>query len=72
MTTDGQTPWEATQVATLQVLMIISQKLGDELVGGPAASIPRVAPEHRQNGTKLMVGPWSEAEVSELRVAVQR
>ena len=42
--TDGQSPWEATQVATLDVLMDIAQSFGDELVGGLAASIPRVAP----------------------------
>jgi hypothetical protein len=40
----GQSPWEATQVAALDVLMDIAQSFGDELVGGPAASIPRVAP----------------------------
>ena len=41
---DEQSPWEATQVAALDVLMDIAQSFGDELVGGPAASIPRVAP----------------------------
>ena len=42
--TNGQSPWEATQVAALDVLMDIAQSFGDELVGGPASSIPRVAP----------------------------
>ena len=42
--TDGQSPWEAAQVAALDVLMDIAQSFGDELVGGPASSIPRVAP----------------------------
>jgi hypothetical protein len=41
---DGQSPWEAAQVADLDVLMEIAQSFGDELVGGPAASIPCVAP----------------------------
>ena len=42
--TDGQSPWEAAQVASLDVLMDIAQSFGDELVGGPASSIPRVSP----------------------------
>jgi hypothetical protein len=40
----GQSPWEAAQVAALDVLMDIAQSFGDELVGGPTASIPQVAP----------------------------
>ena len=42
--TDGQSPWEATQVAALDVIMDIAQSFVDELVGGSATSIPRVAP----------------------------
>ena len=42
--TDGQSPWEAAQVAALDVLMDIAQSFGDELGGGPASSIPRVSP----------------------------
>ena len=42
--TDGQSPWEAAQVAALDVLMDIAQSFRDELVGGPASSIPRVSP----------------------------
>ena len=41
---DGQTPWEGAQVAALEVLIDIYQEFGDELVNGPAESIPRVAP----------------------------
>ena len=41
---DGQTPWEGAQVAALEVLVDICQEFGDELVNGPAKSIPRVAP----------------------------
>ena len=40
----GQSPWEDAQVAALDVLMDIAQSFRDELVGGPAASIPQVAP----------------------------
>ena len=40
---DGQTPWEGAQVAALEVLVDICQEFGDELVNGPAESIPRVA-----------------------------
>jgi hypothetical protein len=35
---------EATQVTALDVIMEIAQNFGDELVGGPAASIPHIAP----------------------------
>jgi hypothetical protein len=35
---DGQTPWEGAQVATLEVLLEICQDFGDELVNGPAGS----------------------------------
>ena len=41
---DGQSPWEAAQVAALDVLMDIAQSFGEELVDGPASSIPQVAP----------------------------
>ena len=41
---DGQTPWEGAQVAALEVLVDICQEFGDELINGPAKSIPRVAP----------------------------
>ena len=40
---DGQTPWEGAQVAALEVLLEICQDYGDELVNGPAGSIPRVS-----------------------------
>ena len=40
---DGQTPWEGAQVAALEVLVDICQEFGDELIAGPAESIPRVA-----------------------------
>ena len=41
---DGRSPWEAAQVTALDVIMEIAQNFGDELVGGPAASIPCIAP----------------------------
>ena len=41
---DGQTPWEGAQVVALEVLVDICQEFGDELINGPAESIPRVAP----------------------------
>jgi len=41
---DGQTPWEAAQVAAHAMLLNICQWFGDELTGGPAASIPRADP----------------------------
>ena len=56
--TDWQSPWEAAQVATLDVLMDIAQSFGDELVGGPASSIPQVAPtetEWTQEGGQALV-----------------
>ena len=37
---DAQTPWEGAQVAALEVLVDICQEFGDELVNGPAESIP--------------------------------
>ena len=40
---DGQTPWEGAQMAALEVLLDICQEFGDELIVGPAESIPRVA-----------------------------
>ena len=55
---NGQSPWEAMQVAALDVLMDIAQSFGDELVGGPAASIPRVAPidaEWTQEASQALV-----------------
>jgi len=40
---DGQTPWEGAQVAALEVLLEICQDFGNELVNGPAGSLPRVS-----------------------------
>ena len=40
---DGQTPSEGAQMAALEVLLDICQEFGDELIAGPAESIPRVA-----------------------------
>ena len=37
---DGQTPWEGDQVVALEVLVDICQEFGDELINGPAESIP--------------------------------
>jgi len=41
---DGQTPREAAQVVAHAMLLNICQRFGDELTGGPAASIPRADP----------------------------
>jgi len=41
---DGQTPWEAAQVAAHAMLLNVCHKFGDELTGGLAASIPRADP----------------------------
>jgi len=38
---DGQTPWEAAQITTHAMLLNVCQRFGDELTGGPTASIPR-------------------------------
>jgi len=50
---DGQTPWEAAQVAAHAILLNIYQMFGDELIGGPAASIPH---------TDLVASEWNQAE----------
>jgi hypothetical protein len=39
---NGQTPWEGAQVVAMEVLLAIYQEFGDELVNGPARTIPRV------------------------------
>jgi hypothetical protein len=41
---DGCSPWKAAQVTALNFIMEFAQNFGDELVGGPAASIPCIAP----------------------------
>ena len=41
---DGQTPWEASQVAAHAMLLNICYRFGDELIGGLAASIPHDDP----------------------------
>ena len=66
---DGQTPWEAAQVAAQALLLNICQRFGDELTGGPAASIP-VLSQQQRSGSRLMVVRWSEARDSEVRVLV--
>jgi len=37
---DGQTPWEGAHVVALDVLVDICQEFGDEMINGPAESIP--------------------------------
>ena len=54
---NGQSPWEGAQCATLTTLIDICQKHGDELGGGPAAVFPHVHPEEAQ---------WSQAQGSAL------
>jgi len=41
---NGQTPWEAAEVAGHAMLLNIYQRFGEELTGGPAASIPQADP----------------------------
>jgi len=50
---DGQTPWEAAQIAAQAMLLNICQRFGDELTGGPAASIPRA---------DLAAAEWKQAD----------
>jgi len=65
---DGQTPWEAAQVAAHAMLLNICQRFGDELIGGPATSIPRADPaaaEWKQaDGCELVQGRGERAESS--------
>ena len=65
---DGQTPWEAAQVAAQTILLDICQRCGDELTGGPAASIPSADPaaaEWKQaDGCALVRGRGERAESS--------
>jgi hypothetical protein len=68
---DGQSPWEATQVAALDVLMEIAKSFGDELVGGPVASIPSVAPTDA-NWTQEAGRALVRAVVSVFRVIMWR
>jgi len=65
---DGQTPWETAQVAAHAMLLNNCQRFGDELTGGPAASIPqadRAAAEWKQaDGCALVRGRGERAESS--------
>ena len=65
---DEQTPWEAAQVAAHAMLLNICQRFGDELTGGPTASIPRGDPaavEWKQaDGCALVRGRGERAESS--------
>ena len=65
---DGQTPWDAAQVAAHAMLLNICQRFGDELTGGPAATIPRANPaaaEWKQaDGCALVQGRGKRAESS--------
>ena len=66
----GQTPWEAAQVAAQTILLDICQRCGDELTGGPAASIPHADPaaaEWKQADGYALVRGRGETE---LRVLV--
>jgi len=70
---DGQTPWEAAQVAAHAMLLNICQRFGDELTRGSAASIPRadpVAAEWKQaDGCALVRGRGERAESSSLAMS---
>jgi len=65
---DGQTPWEAAQVAAHAMLLHICQRFGDELTGGPAASIPQADPAAAEwkpaDGCALVRGRGERAESS--------
>jgi len=65
---DEQTPWEASQVAAHAMLLNICQRFGDELTGGPAASISHAdlaAAEWKQaDGCALVHGRGERAEIS--------
>jgi len=49
----GRPPWEGAQVAAHAMLLNICQRFGDELTGGPVASIPHADPE---------VAEWKQAD----------
>ena len=65
---DGQTPWEAAQAAAHAMLLNICQRFGDELTGGPAASIPHVDPTAAEwkeaDGCALVRGRGEQAKSS--------
>jgi len=65
---DGQTPWEAAEVAAHAMLLNICQRFGHELTGGPAASIPRADPAaaewNHADGCALVRGKGEQAESS--------
>ena len=62
---DGQTPLEAAQVAAHAMLLNICQRFGDELTGGPAASIPCADPAAAEaDGCALVQGRGERAESS--------
>jgi len=65
---DEQTPWEAAQVVAHAMLLNIYQRFGDELTGGPTASIPHADPaaaEWKQaDGCALFRGRVERAESS--------
>ena len=50
---DGQNSWEVAQVAAQAILLNMCQRFGDELIGGPAASIPHA---------DLAAAEWKQAE----------
>ena len=64
----GQTPWEAAQVAAHAILLNICRRFADELIGGPATSIPQANPtaaEWKQaDGCALVHGRGERAESS--------
>jgi len=65
---NGQTPWEAAQVAAHAMLLNNCQRFGDELTGGPAASIPHAnlptAEWKQADGCALVGGRGERAESS--------
>jgi len=65
---DGQTPWEAAQVAAYAMLLNICKRFGNELTGGPAASIPHADPAaagwKQADGCALVRGRGERAESS--------
>ena len=65
---DGQSPWEGAQCATLTALIDICQKHGDELGSGPTVVFPHVHLEEAQwsqaEGSVLIRGPRERAKSS--------
>ena len=67
---DGQSPWEGAQCATLTALIDICQKHGDELGGGPAA-VSLMFTLRELGGVRLREALWLGAVGSMSKALVQ-